>query len=70
MRIHFSDGFLDADYELDFISSLYDVILMLHDTVMSSFLVCFYISKSTCVRIVGVARKDAEYTFFIRTSKF
>jgi len=39
----------------------YDVILRLHDAVMTSFLAFFSISKTTCVKIVGVAPNDAEY---------
>jgi len=46
----------------------YDVILRLHDSVMMSFLVFFSISKTTCVRIVGVAPNDAEYMIFYLSS--
>jgi len=46
----------------------YDVILRLHDAVMASFLVFFSILKSTCVRIVDVASKDAEYMISCRSS--
>ena len=37
-----------------------DVILTLHDALMTSFLIFFLISKTTCARIVGVAPNDAE----------
>ena len=39
----------------------YDVILTVHDALMTSFLLFFSISKTTCVRIVGVTPNDAEY---------
>ena len=39
----------------------YDVIVRLHDALMTSFLLFFFISRTTCVGIVGITPNDAEY---------
>ena len=44
----------------------YDVILRLHDAVMTSFFAIFFISRTTCVRIVGITPNDAEYMISLR----
>ena len=59
MRTRYSDGIFDADYEFD-VFFYYDVILTLHDALMTSFLLFLSISKTACVRIVGVTPNDAE----------
>ena len=39
----------------------YDVIVRLHDALVTSFLLFFFISRTTCVGIVGITPNDADY---------
>ena len=66
MRTHFTDGRFWTLITNLILFFDYDVILRLHDAVMTSFFAIFFISRTTCVRIVGITPNDAEYMISLR----